>query len=212
MNMFSNTAAVRARTKSSIQPFSYPELSGAAGSTPELATANSQEAHLQREQAAHASGLREGELQALVRYEQTIQECRSGLAETLAQFASERKKYFLSVEKEVVQLAINIARKILLREVQIDPLLLGGMVRVVLEQTGQRTHVTLSGHPDQVSSLSTFFARQCPDCIPDIVEDASLGINRCTLQTSLGTTEIGPEVQLREIEKGLLDLQAVTPR
>ena len=89
MNMFSNTAAVRARTKSSIQPFSYPELSGAAGSTPELATANSQEAQLQREQAAHASGLREGELQALVRYEQTIQECRSGLAETLAQFAEE---------------------------------------------------------------------------------------------------------------------------
>lgn len=212
MSTSSSAAAARRQSDSTVQPFPYPELSGTAGSTPEEATWRSQQDHLQREEAAHAAGLREGEGRARVNYEQSIQECRAGLAEALNQFAADKKKYFLSVEKEVVQLAITIARKILLREVQIDPLLLAGMVRVALEQTGQRTQVTLRTHPEQVSSLRAFFARQIPDNTPDIVEDLSLGVNHCVLETSLGSTEIGPEIQLKEIETGLLDLQAVTPR
>src|SRR5439155_10070139 len=111
------------------------------------------------------------------------QECRRGMADSVQNFADERRKYFLAVEHEVVQLALNIARKILRRESQIDPHLLSGMVRVALEQTGQNTQVTLRAHPEQVSALRTFFAREIGESPPQVLEDPGLGPNRCVLET-----------------------------
>jgi flagellar assembly protein FliH len=39
----------------------------------------------------------------------------------------------------------------------------------------------------------------------------SLEANNCILETDLGTTELGIETQLKEIEKGFFDLLAQRP-
>jgi flagellar biosynthesis/type III secretory pathway protein FliH len=44
-----------------------------------------------------------------------------------------------------------------------------------------------------------------------VVEDPAMQADRCVLQTALGTTEVGVEVQLKEIEQGLFDLLAKRP-
>jgi flagellar assembly protein FliH len=210
--MSTSSSAVRAKIEPAVIPFPYQELSANAASSQEGLSFSSQEDQLQREAAAHAAGVHEGEAHIRAVCESQIQECRRGLAETLNNFTCERKKYFLAVEHEVVQLALNIARKILRREAQIDPHLLAGMVRVALEQTGQKTQVTVRAHPEQVSALRTFFAREVPEDPPQILEDPGVSQNCCVLETALGKAEIGPEAQLKEIEQGLLDLQSVTPR
>jgi sulfur carrier protein ThiS len=46
---------------------------------------------------------------------------------------------------------------------------------------------------------------------PEVVDDPSLPLERCVLETSLGQTELGVEPQLKEIERGLLDLLAKRP-
>jgi hypothetical protein len=60
-----------------------------------------------------------------------------------------------------VQLALSIARKVLHREAQVDPLLLMGIVRVALERIEGATGVTLAVHPEQVPEW-----RQLPGCAP----------------------------------------------
>jgi flagellar assembly protein FliH len=211
--MSTSSSAARRKIEPAILAFPYQEVSeGGGASIQEGLPWSSQQDHQQREEAAHAAGVSEGEARAHATYESQIQRCRSGLAEALKHFADDRKKYFLTVEHEVVQLALNIARKILRREAQIDSNLLAGMVRVCLEQAGQNTQVTVRTHPEQVSALRTFFAREMSENPPQVLEDATLGLNSCVLETALGTTEIGPEVQLKEIEQGLLDLQSATPR
>ena len=116
------------------------------------------------------------------------------------------------METEVVQLALNVARHILHREAQIDPLLLAGVVRVALEKIEKATSVTLRIHPHNADGWRRYFSLHLdPADLPEIVEDAAIAPDRCILETSMGTAELGMEIQLKEIEKGLMDLLAARP-
>ncbi len=63
------------------------------------------------------------------------------------------------MESEVVQLALSIARKILHREAQIDPLLLTGIVRVALESLNDGTQVRLRANPQEIPFWRDYFSR-----------------------------------------------------
>jgi flagellar assembly protein FliH len=128
------------------------------------------------------------------------------------QFARERAAYYTKLESEVVQLALSIARKVLHREAQVDPLLLAGIVRVALEKIEGATAVQLQVNPDLAPEWRRYMALHMdPATVPEIVEDQALEPERCVLRTSMGTAELGVSVQLKEIESGLMDLLAARP-
>src|SRR5208282_6676020 len=91
------------------------------------------------EAAARETGRREGETQAHAASEQHLAEIRESVNAALGEFARDRAQYYQQVETEVVQLTLAIARKILHREAQVDPLLLAGMVRITLEKIESAT-------------------------------------------------------------------------
>jgi flagellar assembly protein FliH len=165
-----------------------------------------------REEQARALGIREGEAQARAKFERELAAERQSIAKALADFGCEREGYFCRVEVEVVKLAVGIARKILHREVQLDPLLLAGVVRVALEKISAGTSVRLRVHPDHVYAWHDFFANQQEQhLMPELLGDATLGAGQCLLETALGTTELTLEAQLAEIERGFFDLLAQRP-
>jgi flagellar assembly protein FliH len=197
---------------SEVQPFLYVEAALAsvplAGGLPG-AMANEDGSHL--EQTAREAGRLEGEALARTGYEQQLLSMRGDMSTALADFARERNAYYQQVEAEVVALALSIARKILHREAQIDPLLLAGLVRVALERMSH-TKVVVRVCPSQLPEYRGFFARHMnPDTLPEVEEDMELEPDQCRLHTSMGTTEMGVEAQLKEIERGLLDLLAQRP-
>jgi flagellar assembly protein FliH len=156
--------------------------------------------------------MREGEAQARARYERELAAERAAIGKALHDFAREREDYFCRVEAEVVKLAVGIARKILHREVQIDPLLLAGVVRVALEKMAAGSSMRLRVHPDHVYAWHDFFAHQQDHRpVPELLGDASLGTGQCILETALGTTELTLEAQVAEIERGFFDLLAQRP-
>src|SRR5882672_12144263 len=67
---------------------------------------------------------REGESRARQAFEEELERVRGNIRTALIKFEKERVTYFQKVETEVVQLALSIARKVLYREAQVDPLLL----------------------------------------------------------------------------------------
>ncbi len=137
---------------------------------------------------------------------------RAEMGRALHEFAGERQDYYRRVEGEVVQLALAIARKILHREVQIDPHALAGIVRVTLEKLDTGTKVNLRVHPKEATDWRHYFACQAEDLpTPDVHEDPAIPAGECRIETSLGSTEVGLESQLKEIETGLLDLLAERP-
>jgi flagellar assembly protein FliH len=166
-----------------------------------------------REAAARKEGREEGEAQARAEYAKTLAAEHEALTRALREFAHEREIYFNRVEAEVVSLALGIARKILHREAQVDPLLLAGVVRIGLEKVAAGTRVRLRVHPDQIPAWQEFFAR-LPDLqsVPELMGDAALGPGHCRLETELGSTDLTLETQLKEIEQGFFDLLAQKPQ
>jgi flagellar assembly protein FliH len=222
----SSNPALEPAKKPEVRPFPYAELPAPPGAEAGVLLENlgislggnesvpgKDGVSVQNQNAAAEAERQHWEAQTRAGFEARLLEIRESWRATLADFARERVHYFQQVETEIVQLALSITRKILRREAQIDPLLLAGMVRVALERIESGTKVTVRVHPHQVSECRAYFAQGMePQEVPEVVEDPNLAIDHCILQTVLGTTELGPEVQLKEIEQGLLDLLERRPK
>ena len=164
-------------------------------------------------QKTYEQGVAEGEARARAALETNLAALRGQMSEALRAFAAQRESYFQRVESEVVQLALSIARKILHREVQMDPLLLAGIVRVALESVNDGTQVRLRAHPQEIPFWRDYFSRSTETTpAPELMGDVSLDPGCCVLETDLGSTRISLDTQLKEIEQGFLDLLEQRPQ
>lgn len=199
------------------EPFLYAPGSGGAGGngvgfddggSPGEGKARAEQA----ERESFERGLREGEQRARGLFDAKAAGLHAGVAQAIAGFRKEREEYFCRIETEVVQLALAIARKILHRESQIDPLLLTGLVHVALEKLDAGTRVRLRANPGDVHFWNEYFAQQGGDKNPELVGDASLKPGECALESEVGSTQISLDTQLKEIEQGFFDLLEQRPR
>jgi len=165
-----------------------------------------------REKHARDQGLEEGQSAVRAEVDREIQTFRDAAALSLRQFEAEREDYFHRVEGHVVRLSLAIARKILHREAQIDPLLLSGAVRVALEKVSSATMVRLCVHPDQIQIWREFLDHQIDmRQKPEIVGDSSVVEGQCRIESSIGSADLSLEKQITEIERGFFDLLAQRP-
>ena len=167
----------------------------------------------QREKEVFERGVEEGESRAKGGYEKQLAGMRASAVRSLEEFKAQREMYFARVEPEIVQLSLAIARKILHREAQMDPLLLTGMVHVALEKLDMGTRVRLRAHPADIHFWKEYFAQAATTVRqPDLVGDETLLHGECAIETELGSTQISLEMQLKEIEQGFFDLLDQRPR
>ncbi len=158
-------------------------------------------------------GRQQGEAEQRAKFEEQLVRERAAVAKTVTDFAQDRAVYYRRLEEEAVRLALSIARKILHREAQVDPLLLMGVVKVALDKIEGATEVALLVHPQRASDWRRQLAAVMPAGKPlEIVEDPALEPDHCRLRTSMGTADLGLEGQLKEIEEGLTDLLAARPK
>jgi flagellar assembly protein FliH len=210
----------RLAPRGSVEPFTYQQAMDRAGEVAaepsaarqvELDAARAEIA--ERVRAARQEGYAEAEKRLRAEYEAKLQGARDAIEKAIGEFARQRESYFERVEEEIVNLSLSIARKILHREAQIDPLLLVGLVHVALEKLGAGTRVRLRVNPGKVASWEEHFREAAGGGpAPEVAADAALGPEECTLETDVGTTSIGLETHLKEIEQGFFDLLAQRPR
>ena len=213
--MSSSSTASRIETSGEAEPFVFAPPNGAAGAPHSAAQSQpaGPQANQQAEQLGYAKGFADGEERSRAGFEKKLSDLRASLAETIRQFGEQRENYFQSVESEVVQLALSIARKILHREAQIDPLLLTGIVRVALDGLNEGTQVRLLANPQEVPFWRSYFDDETQiGRKPEIIGDVSLESGCCVLETELGSTRISLETQMKEIEQGFLDLLEHRPK
>jgi len=196
----------------SVWDFKYPLIAPVGFPSARVAANAEREIRIQRAEAAaieaaRQNGFRQGEAQAQAAMTQRLQQERRAIDEAVEQFAQERRDYFRRVETDVVTLALAIARKLLHREVQIDPLLLSGIVRVALDQIQAGSEVVLRCSPSEQGSWQSFLS-SLPESNHAItlVADEAVEPGRVMIETVAGKAEISLEEQLKEIESGFLDL------
>jgi flagellar assembly protein FliH len=165
-----------------------------------------------REKQSWEAGLREGENLARVEFAQAVAAERTKVNLAIANFQQEMDLYYQRAEGEVVRLSLAIARKILHREAQVDPLVLTAVARVALEKISSGSKVRLCVPAAEVSKWQEALAASenlRPQ--PEVVADATLSGAQLILQTEVGTADLSLEAQLKEIEQGFLDLLALRP-
>jgi len=126
------------------------------------------------------------------------------------EFSRERSKYFAGVEREVVKLALAIAKRVLHREAQLDPLLLAGVVRVALEKLAEDSTAVLRVPTSELQAWQEVFVMNTGSSL-QLVADERLDSGECLLDTNVGKVELGVSAQLEEIERGFFDLMQQRP-
>lgn len=128
------------------------------------------------------------------------------IAGLMEKFAQARDNYLHAVEPEVVELALAVAARILRREAQMDPLLLTGAVRVALGQLAGSTKVELRVPPAELD-LWTEAMRLVPNLAvkPTVLPGEGMRLGDCTIETRLGSVDLGIRSQIGEIERGFFD-------
>jgi flagellar assembly protein FliH len=178
-----------------------------------MATASSRVNIEQKEKEAFERGVKDGESRAREVFEKQLAAMRASAIKSLEEFKTQRETYFAHIEPEIVQLSLAIARKILHREAQMDPLLLTGMVHVALEKLDSGTRVRLRAHPADIHLWNEYFSQPGSfQPAPDLVGDPALLHGECALETEIGSTQVSLETQLKEIEQGFFDLLEHRPR
>jgi flagellar assembly protein FliH len=127
-------------------------------------------------------------------------------AELVETFAQERDRFLQAVEREVVELALAVAARILRREAQMDPLLLTGAVRVALGQLSRSTQVKLRVPPAELDLWAEAIAL-LPNLAlkPTVLAGEGMRLGDCVIETELGSVDLGIRSQLGEIERGFFD-------
>ena len=176
------------------------------------APAGISEAEVEARIAAASNAVRqEAEMRMQAEWLRREQSMQQAITETVERFAEERSTYFEHVESEVVHLALAIARKILQREAQLDPMLLTGLVRMALDGMQRGPAVRLHVSPDRVTVWQEMQERIGSRRSIEIVADPAIPEDGCLLETEMGTAHLSCETQLKELEQGFLDLLGQRP-
>jgi flagellar assembly protein FliH len=130
---------------------------------------------------------------------------RERVERVCSEFAMDRQRYFAAAEAQVVKLAIAIARRVLAREVEADPMHLTAIVRAALARVHDATESVLRVPAHERTQWEALFGSG-QDGRVAVVGDDRLEPGECVLETNIGRVELGVQVQVGEIERGFADL------
>jgi flagellar assembly protein FliH len=164
-----------------------------------------QEAHLAAvEREAFAKGFAQGEQAGLDSASQRGEAMLYRLTQTLEELTQVRANMILQTERQMVQLAMAIARRVVQREVSLDPDLLIAMARVALERLGETAQVKVRLHPDDYEAAGAARVAQLAGSNVMILADPHLSRGGCRVESDMGILEAGVDAQLQEIARALL--------
>src|SRR5271165_2456919 len=155
----------------------------------------------QSTRAAREQGVQQGEERVREQLSATTDAAVQRLARTIEEVTGARQRHRHEAEADVVKLALAIARRILHREVSIDPGALFGLVKAALEQMDAQEIHRVRVHPDHAASLDRHLEQIGLPRRIEVVADPSLDRGAVLLESSRGTVDASAGTQLEEIER-----------
>lgn len=172
-----------------------------SGPTPEQINALVQ----QQARQAHDAGYREGEAAGRRQAEEQLKEAVERLAVTVTEVAGARTEALRRAEADIVHLSVEIARRVLHRELTLDTSALEALIRAALEKLSSQEVYRVRVHPDQDSLMRACLRQIGRDVNIEVVSDPLQPRGGAVFEISRGLLDALVETQLREIERGLAD-------
>jgi flagellar assembly protein FliH len=159
-----------------------------------------------RAQEALAEGRREAEESNRQLLEKQLEGELSKLRNIMRELASSGAKLRRNAEEELVRLSIAVARRILHRELTVDPDALTGLVKAAFERMDQREIHEVRTDPTSVNTVRKIAEGLDLARAVKIVSDSSLRPGSLLIETTRGQLDASIETQLNEIQRGFVDI------
>jgi flagellar assembly protein FliH len=159
-----------------------------------------------RVREARQAGLKEGQSAAEKRLAAQVQEAVTNLARAAAELARYRDRVRREAEQELVQLAVEIARRVLHREIAADHEALLGLTRAALQRMDAREIHRVRIHPAHASAIEASLRDLGTAQRVEVQADATLEPGGLLFETARGNYDVSVATQLREIERGFVEL------
>lgn len=174
----------------------------------QLASAQTRVAEI--EAAARARGLAEAQAVAQAQAQKELQlavsDLRAQLTATLDELTGLRAHLATQSEHELVRLALEIAKKVVQREVRVDREIVMTLARVALARLHSRANATVRLHPEDYAYVWSHREHLNSEGALEIVEDRTVGLGGCIVQSELGEIDARIEQQFAEIEQEFLSV------
>ena len=159
------------------------------------------------EKTAYENGFREGEQSGREAAERKLEEPMKNYAASIAEIQGLREKLFAQAERDVVQLAIEVAKKIVHREIQADPQIIQTLVNVALSHVAETGSATIRLHPSDHEALSQTHKelQEGAERGLELKADKSMERGGCLIQTDCGDVDARIEEGFREIQRGFFE-------
>jgi flagellar assembly protein FliH len=158
-----------------------------------------------RVREAHQSGLEAGEASSREKSAAELKAVMEKLARAVDELAGLRPRLRREAEADLMRLSLSIARRILRRELAIDPEALHGLILGALEKLQSQELSRVRVHPSHAALLTRCVNETVAGKAVEVIADASREPGTVIFETERGSLDASIETQLQEIERGLAD-------
>lgn len=161
---------------------------------------------VQKSHEAYAAGKAEAEKTVRHAMEQQLEAETSKLRALMKEVRGSAAKLRRETEEELVRLAVAVARRIVHRELTVDPHALSGLIKVAFEKLDQREVQQIrtdQGSLEVVKKIASEIGS--PGAIR-VVADPTLRGGSLLIDFPKGQLDASVETQLDEIERGFVDI------
>jgi len=162
-------------------------------------------AMVERERVARETGFREGEAAGKAQAEVEVRLAIDRLAQSIAELDQYRTVLQRQAEADAVRLSLAIARRVLRRELSVDPAAIEGLLRAALQKLQSQERCRVRMHPSHAPVLRSEADRLGMAAKVEVVEDPAQEPGAAVFEMSRGNLDASIDTQLREIERGLVD-------
>jgi flagellar assembly protein FliH len=154
------------------------------------------------EREAFTKGYAQGERAGLEAGGKRAEAMLRRVAQTIEELGGLRQTLIQETEREMVQLALTLARRVVHREVTLDPELAAALAHVALERLGTTTPATIRLNPEDYTVVAQDGARWGGQTVT-VVPDPSISRGGCLVDTAFGSVDATIERQFDELSRAL---------
>jgi flagellar assembly protein FliH len=155
------------------------------------------------EKTAYGNGFAQGEKAGREIAEKKVDAVMRRYAESILELGNTRTLLYAQIEKEVVRLAVEVAKKIVHREIYLDKDIIQTLVRVALGHVSEKSPVTIHLNPvdygyllEERANLSQSEGRDVT-----LLADNSIERGGCLVKTDCGDVDARIEEKFKEVEQ-----------
>jgi len=126
-------------------------------------------------------------------------------ARAIGELAQFRPRLRHEAEGDMIRLSLAIARRILRREMSVDPGAMHGLVLGALEKLQSQEITRVRVHPSQVAPVDACLREAVPGTRVEVIGDPAREAGSMVFETTHGNLDASIDCQLQEIERGLTD-------